>query len=238
MSGEDHIWAVVPAAGRSHRLGSDKPKQYLPLHGRTVLGWVLARLAGCAAVEGIVVALAADDHYWRDLAPAKGLGKPVAVVVGGAERQDSVVAGLMALADRAAPEDWVLVHDAARPCLHRDDLDKLVATLRDEVGGGLLAVPVSDTLKRADSSGHVVTTVPRDDVWRALTPQMFRYGKLREALEDAVAAGITLTDEAAVMERAGYPPRLVEGRADNIKITYRNDLVLAAQILAAQEEER
>ncbi len=236
MSGPARVWAVVPAAGRSRRLGGDRPKQYLPLHGRTVLAWVLSRLASCAAVEGIVVALAADDSDWRELDPTAGIDKPVQVVTGGTERQDSVRAGLAALAGRLGPEDWVLVHDAARPCVHREDLDKLVAVVQTEDHGGLLAVPVSDTLKRADAGGHVVATVPREHIWRALTPQMFRYTRLEEALQDAVTAGLALTDEAAAMERAGHAPRLVEGRADNIKITYRSDLALAAQILAAQEE--
>jgi 2-C-methyl-D-erythritol 4-phosphate cytidylyltransferase len=148
-------------------------------------------------------------------------------VTGGAERGQSVRNGLEALREWAGPDDWVLVHDAVRPCLCTEDLDRLLAELDDDPVGGLLAVPVRDTLKQADATGRVATTVDRAQLWHALTPQMFRLGLLCDALQSALARGLRVTDEAAAMEAAGFSPRLVEGRADNVKITRPEDLALA-----------
>jgi 2-C-methyl-D-erythritol 4-phosphate cytidylyltransferase len=219
-------WLVMPAAGIGRRFGAERPKQYAPLCGRTVIEWALALFLTDARCAGAVVALAQDDPYWAAIAPPE-----VLVAAGGQERSHSVRNGLTALADRANREDWVLVHDAARPCLPRADLDRLLAELADHPVGGLLATPAADTLKRADASGEVQQTVDRAGLWRALTPQMFRYGRLCEALDEAHAAGRIPTDEAQAIEWLGDRPRLVEGAAANLKITSAADLAIAAALL-------
>ncbi|HEY5789294.1 MAG TPA: 2-C-methyl-D-erythritol 4-phosphate cytidylyltransferase [Gammaproteobacteria bacterium] len=228
-------WLVIPAAGSGRRIGGPVPKQYLELAGQPLLAHTLRCFVGHPALAGIVVVLAAGDSGWEALDPA--LRAAVGTVPGGAERSDSVAAGLAALADRAAADDWVLVHDAARPCLRRDDLDRLLATLADDPVGGILAVPVRDTMKRADAGGGIAATVARDALWHAQTPQMFRYGLLREALARAAADGVAVTDEAQAVERLGRVPRLVAGHADNLKITRPEDLPLAAFHLARQQED-
>lgn len=226
-------FAVVPAAGSGRRFGADRPKQYLDLAGKPVLLHTLERLCQVAALGRIVVPVAPDDDGWQRLAlPDHRLQ----FVSGGAERMHSVLAGLEALADTATEADWVLVHDVARPCVRVSDIERLMHELRDEVAGGLLANRVRDTMKRSDAGGHVVATVPRDALWHALTPQMFRYGKLRAALAAVVTSGDLVTDEAQAIERAGWPVRLVEGARDNLKITFPEDLALAASLLRAQEQ--
>lgn len=225
-------WAVVPAAGRGLRMGTASPKQYLDLAGRPVLAWTLRTLLGDARILGLVLVVGPGDR--RAHALAESIQPVIKLVVGGAERQDSVRAGLAALADQAAPEDWILVHDAARPCLHRDDLDRLFArAAAPNFTGGVLAAPVADTLKRADAHGRVTETVSRAGLWRALTPQMFRFRALSQALAAAAQAGITVTDEAQAMERMGHPVAVIPGRADNLKITHPEDLALAHAILVA-----
>jgi 2-C-methyl-D-erythritol 4-phosphate cytidylyltransferase len=220
-------WAVVPAAGVGQRMGSAIPKQYLPLVGRPVIVHTLETLLRYPPLAGVVVAIGADDGWWPAMAIGIDSAKPLRVVTGGVERGQSVLNGLEALREWASPDDWVLVHDAARPCLSTEDLDRLLAELDSDPVGGLLAVPVRDTLKQADAAGRVTTTVDRSRLWHALTPQMFRLGLLRDALRDALARGLTVTDEAAAMEAAGFAPRLIEGRADNVKITRPEDLALA-----------
>jgi 2-C-methyl-D-erythritol 4-phosphate cytidylyltransferase len=157
-------------------------------------------------------------------------------VHGGAERFHSVLNGLRALAGHAAPGDWVLVHDAARPCVRREDIDLLMERLRDHPVGGLLGIPVTDTKKSTDEQGNIIQTVRREGLWRAMTPQMFRYEMLSLALQAVVERGATVTDESAAMEIAGYSPRMVEGHADNIKITRPQDLALAEMYLQQQEQ--
>ncbi len=225
----ERLWGVVPAAGVGRRMGGERPKQYLPLLGRTVLEHSLAVLLDHPRMEAVAVAVQASDPHW----PGLGMARDPRVVTapGGEERMHSVLNGLRALEDRAAEEDWVLVHDAARPCLHPTDLARLVETLEGHPVGGLLALPMADTVKRADGEGAVVETVDRSHLWRALTPQMFRYRLLREALEAAVASGEMVTDESQALERLGMRPRLVAGSADNIKITHPGDLELAALFL-------
>jgi len=229
------VWAVVPAAGRGRRVGAESPKQYLDLLDRPVLAWSLQPLLDDARIQGLVLVVSPDDRR----APALAASIPgIILAIGGAERQDSVRAGLAALADRAGPQDWVLVHDAARPCFHRDDLGRLFARAADpEFGGGVLAAPVADTLKRADGDGRVTGTVSRAGLWRALTPQMFRFRALSRALAAAAQAGIIVTDEAQAMERMGHPVAVIPGRADNLKITHPEDLALARAILAARGAE-
>ncbi len=219
-------WLVMPAAGIGRRFGAERPKQYAPLCGRTVIEWALAPFLTDPRCAGAVVALAEDDPYWAAIAPAGVLVAP-----GGQERSHSVRSGLTALAERANRDDWVLVHDAARPCLPRQDLDRLLAELATHPVGGLLATPAADTLKRADASREVQQTVDRGGLWRALTPQMFRYGRLCEALDRAHAAGRIPTDEAQAIEWLGDRPKLVEGAAANLKITSAADLAIAAALL-------
>jgi 2-C-methyl-D-erythritol 4-phosphate cytidylyltransferase len=219
-------WLVMPAAGIGRRFGTDRPKQYAPLCDRTVIEWALAHFLDDPRCAGVVVSLAQEDPYWAAIAPAA-----VLVAAGGQERSQSVRNGLAALADRADPDDWVLVHDAARPCLPRQDLDRLLSVLDAHPVGGLLATPAADTLKRADGSGDVQQTVDRASLWRALTPQMFRYGRLCEALDRAHAAGRIPTDEAQAIEWLGDRPRIVEGAAANLKITSAADLAIAAALL-------
>jgi 2-C-methyl-D-erythritol 4-phosphate cytidylyltransferase len=224
-------WLVMPAAGIGRRFGADRPKQYAPLGGRTVIEWALAPFLTDARCAGAVVALAADDPHWMAIAPPT-----VLVTAGGQERSHSVRNGLAALAGRAQDDDWVLVHDAARPCLPRQDLDRLLADLATHPVGGLLATPAADTLKRADASLSVQQTVDRAGLWRALTPQMFRYGRLCEALDRAHAAGRIPTDEAQAIEWLGDAPRLVAGAAANLKITSAADLAIAAALLKETHE--
>ena len=216
------------------RMGAVLPKQYLPLAGCTVIEHSLARLVALPGVVGLVVALAADDPYWPAL--KLQLGLPVQRITGGSERCHSVLAALTWLLGVADAHDWVLVHDAARPCVRGTDLQRLIDTLADDPVGGLLAVPARDTKKRADTSGRVLETVDRTDLWQAQTPQMFRLGALHEALSGAITAGVMVTDEASAMERAGQMPRLVEGHSDNIKITRPEDLVLAEFYIRQQDQ--
>lgn len=223
-------WAVVPAAGRGRRFGGEVPKQYLPILGRTVLHHALERLALHPRVRGLVVVLAADDARWpgwRELH-----GKPVLACTGGEERADSVLAGLRALPDTVRERDWVLVHDAARPCLRHDDLDRLLDHGMAHGVGAILAAPVRDTLKRARANGEIAGSEPRDGLWRAFTPQLFRRATLTRALESALLAGAAITDEAMAIERLGLRPMLVEGAEDNLKITTPGDLALAEYVLA------
>ena len=216
----------MPAAGIGRRFGTDRPKQYAPLCGRSVIEWAMAPFLTDTRCAGAVVSLAQDDPFWVAIAPST-----VLVAAGGQERSHSVRNGLAALADRANRDDWVLVHDAARPCLPRSDLDRLLAEVAPHPAGGLLATPAADTLKRADGSRNVQQTVDRAGLWRALTPQMFRYGRLCEALDRAHAAGRIPTDEAQAIEWLGDVPRLVEGAAANLKITSAADLAIAAALL-------
>lgn len=228
-------WVVIPAAGAGNRMGAATPKQYLEIAGRTVIEHTLARFSAHPLVSGIVVALAPGDDAWARLAPATTC--PLHTVTGGADRHHSVLNALRRLSVLGRPHDWVLVHDAARPCLRRSDLDRLIAMLQDHPVGGLLGVPVPDTLKRVNAKGDVVETLTRDGVWRALTPQMFRLGALHSALEAAVTGNRAVTDEAGAMEHAGHAVRMVEGHADNIKITAPGDLALAEVFLRRQREE-
>ncbi|HEC16333.1 MAG TPA: 2-C-methyl-D-erythritol 4-phosphate cytidylyltransferase [Sedimenticola sp.] len=230
MNRTHHYWALVPAAGVGRRMGADIPKQYLPLHGRPVIEHTLERLLGHPRIRRVLVALSPDDRWWPDTACANH--PDVVRVEGGAQRCDSVLNALRHLSEFAPDHDWVLVHDAARPCLRTGDLDRLIGRLADHPVGGLLGMPVRDTMKRADKSGRIVETVCREGLWHAFTPQMFRLGPLRAALSDALERGKRVTDEATAMELAGHSPLLVEGAPDNIKITRPEDLPLAGFYLS------
>ncbi|HEX7965956.1 MAG TPA: 2-C-methyl-D-erythritol 4-phosphate cytidylyltransferase [Gammaproteobacteria bacterium] len=224
-------WAVIPAAGSGARMGSAIPKQYLSLGGRTLLERVLDVLLAEPAVDGVTVAVAKDDPYWQRYLPGQR-PKPVRVASGGETRAHSVLNALMTLRDELKDDDWVLVHDAARPCLHPRDLSLLLQMAGQDPVGAILGAPVTDTVKRVDDERRVTGTPERADLWRAFTPQMFRYRLLMDALEAAIRTGAPPTDEAGAMERAGHPVLVVEGRSDNIKITRPDDIPLAEAILA------
>lgn len=224
------VWVVIPAAGRGTRLGGEVPKQYLPVAGRPLIGHALDALLAHPRVAGAMVALAVDDTRWPGWPTLHD--KPLLRCVGGSERADSVLAALRALPDEVGADALVLVHDAARPNLHPDDIDRLLAAAESHADGAILAAPVRDTLKRADRDARIEATEPREGLWRALTPQAFRRGALTVALEDARAAGTLVTDEAMAMERLGARPRLVEGREDTLKVTTPADLALADHLLS------
>lgn len=225
-------WVIIPAAGAGRRMQADVPKQYLPLRGRTVLEYALAPFCAHPAIEGAVLAVAAGDDRWQALRPACEMR--LEWVEGGAERCHSVLNALNHLRAIAAADDWVMVHDAARPCLRRSDLDVLIDTLRNHPVGGLLGNPVRDTMKRTDAERGVFETLDRDTVWHALTPQMFRFQVLHEALLAALDGGTLVTDESAAVELRGLRPLMIEGHADNIKITRPEDLPLAEFYLERQ----
>lgn len=223
------LWCVVPAAGRGARVGGSCPKQYLPLAGRPLIEHTLERLAAHPRIAGLLVTLAVADAHWPGIAMLNG--KPVLTATGGTERSDSVMAGLDALPETVGADDFVLVHDAARPCVRLADIGKLIE-LAGATDGGLLGAPLRDTLKRADAAGRSSLTEPRDQRWRAFTPQMFRRGPLSTALRDATRRGVNPSDEAMAMEQAGFTPLLVEGAEDNIKVTTAADFALAEFLLA------
>jgi 2-C-methyl-D-erythritol 4-phosphate cytidylyltransferase len=224
-------WAVVVAAGRGERFGGPVPKQYARLLGRPVLSWSLAAVLREPAIDGVMVALAPGDRRWRGVPESRD--PRVSTCMGGERRETSVANALEALAARARASDWVLVHDAARPCLAREDLQRLIRATRNDRVGGLLAVPVADTLKADDGHGRSARTAAREGLWRALTPQTFRYGLLRRALGLCRDRERLVTDEASAIEALGLRPLLVRGRADNIKLTSLEDRVIAEAILRA-----
>lgn len=223
-------WAVVPAAGRGSRFGGDMPKQYLEIAGAPVIAHTLQALLAHASVEGVVVVLSAEDARWPGW--HEFAGKPLVTCCGGDARSDSVLAGLVALPESVRPDDFVLVHDAARPNLRLDDLDQLLERGRNDPVGAILAVPVRDTLKRAGDDSGIDGTQPRERLWRALTPQLFRRLQLTRALEAARDADVVVTDESMAMERQGARPLLVEGSEDNFKITTAADLARFEFILS------
>ena len=232
----ERYWVVVPAAGGGRRMGRAIPKQYLPLAGRQVIEQTLHRLLSHDRIQTVYVALSEQDGWWPKTTFADD--SRVIAVTGGAERCHSVLNALDALSGVAAEDDWVLVHDAARPCLRLTDLNHLIEQASAHAVGGLLGVPVRDTMKRSDTSAQVVETVPREELWHAYTPQMFRLGQLRSVLKQALANGWLVTDEASAMELAGLHPLMVEGHADNIKITRPDDLALAAFFLQQQQADQ
>jgi 2-C-methyl-D-erythritol 4-phosphate cytidylyltransferase len=224
-------YAIVPAAGSGTRFGSEVPKQYLELAGRPLIHHALATLCACERIERVWVILSPGDEWWGSFDWSSLGAKLHAVFCGGATRGESVANGLAVAASVLADDDWVMVHDAARPCLSQDMLATLCDELADDAVGGILAVPVADTLKRADAQQRVAATEPRDGLWQAQTPQMFRYGVLRKAL--AVNSGVS--DEAGAIEAAGLKPRLVGADASNLKVTFPADLRLAELILEGRK---
>lgn len=230
MTKKTNYFAIVPAAGVGKRMQADYPKQYLPLFGYTVIEHTLLRLLQADIFTTIVVAISATDSYWFDLKISKH--PKILTASGGKERADSVLSALKNLENQAKIDDWILVHDAARPCITSTDIHKLIATLKNEATGGILALPSHDTLKQVESC-NIQQTLDRRTVWRALTPQMFRFGILKQALEQT-AGNLAITDEASALELIGLSAKIVEGRADNIKITQPEDLLLAQFYLEHQ----
>ncbi len=225
------IWAIVPAAGVGRRFGAATPKQYLPLLDRSVLEYSLEALLSQANIKRIFVALSPEDGVWQSLECSRN--PRVESVLGGGERQDSVCNALKAISERGSRDDWVLVHDAVRPCVKSEDIARLIEAVRKDEVGGLLVSAMDNTVKRqcADSSQRVGETVDRAELWNALTPQMFRVGLLLDALESAADEGASITDESSALERRGYSPLLVPSSKTNIKITHPSDLIIAEAIL-------
>lgn len=233
---ESRIWGVVPAAGAGRRMGAKRPKQYLPLAGATVLHHSLRILLSESRIAGVAVPLSPDDTRWRS-EPMSNESR-VHACEGGGERAESVLKALRHLcrAVQADRHDWVLVHDAVRPCLAAADLSRLIETVVDSGTGGVLGRPVADTLRHVDRENLSRGTVSRDGLWRAFTPQMFRLGDLQAAIESMLEGGQVPTDEAAAMENGGFSVRLVEGREDNLKITWPGDLERAETILSGARQ--
>jgi 2-C-methyl-D-erythritol 4-phosphate cytidylyltransferase len=225
-------YAIVPAAGFGSRFGAELPKQYRPLAGRPMIFHALSTLCRCSWIDRVWVVLAPGDEHWRNYDWCALGGKLESVYCGGETRAESVRNGLRAAETALDDEDWVLVHDAARPCLSLGHLQAMHDALADDPVGGILAVPVADTLKRADADGRIVATPSREHLWQAQTPQMFRAGVLRDALDHASQ----LTDEAGAVEAFGLRPRLVAGDTSNFKVTYAADLALAELVLRSRRE--
>lgn len=223
------LWGLIPAAGSGERMGGDRPKQYLEVHGRTILEHTIDALAGGAELAGIMVALARNDEYWPQLDIDQAA---VHHCAGGPTRSHSVLYGLRALGGIAGADDWVMVHDAARPNVSAQDIRRLIETVAWEADGGLLALPVSDTIKR-ERDQRSCETVSRAHLWRAQTPQLFCIATLTRALDRALQDGQAVTDEANAMELLGFKPKLVAGSAANIKVTYPEDMVLLRTWLTA-----
>jgi 2-C-methyl-D-erythritol 4-phosphate cytidylyltransferase / 2-C-methyl-D-erythritol 2,4-cyclodiphosphate synthase len=228
------VWAIIPAAGRGERFAASTqgaaPKQYAPLLGATVLEWSLRALLAEPRVHAIVVAVASDDVHWANIAAHLNSPK-LLTTIGGVNRQDTVLSGLDFLAASAAADDWILVHDAARPCVNAADVGAVLGAVN--AVGAVLAAPIVDTVKR--ELGDHVATVDRRGLWRALTPQVFAFAQLRHALKEATLAGVAVTDEAQAIERMGLQPTLVPGSPFNVKITRVEDLAVAARILKMTE---
>ncbi|MCE2571424.1 2-C-methyl-D-erythritol 4-phosphate cytidylyltransferase [Motilimonas eburnea] len=213
--------AVVPAAGIGARMQAELPKQYLPLAGATVIELSLAPLLNHPEIEQVVVVLAENDQWFNVLSCASH--PKLTTAKGGAERADSVLSGLHSVAQA----DWVLVHDAARPCLTKLDIDLLIAHAREQQSGAILATQVRDTMKRCDESGQIIKTVAREHLWHALTPQGFPRKELMQSLQQGITQGRLITDEASAMELAGQPCAVIAGRGDNIKVTRPEDMAMA-----------
>jgi len=220
------FYALVPAAGFGKRMEHELPKQYLPLAGQPMIAHALNTLCSSPDISTVFVVLAPDDKLFHGHDWSRFGDKLQPLFCGGERRSDTVLNGL--IASELEPDDWVLVHDAARPCLTHAHLARLIAELRDDAVGGILAVPVADTLKRADTNDRILRTESREYLWQAQTPQMFRAGLLAQALQQPGS----FTDEASAVEALGLQPRLVEGDTSNFKVTYPQDLMLAELLLA------
>lgn len=224
-----NFWVILPAAGIGSRMEADRPKQYLNLSDQTILEHTINCFLSHPAFQTVVLGLSKDDPYWAQLPFATD--DRIQVFLGGAERVDSVLNGLAFISDRAKSNDWVWVHDAARPCLSHEDIDKLISVIEVKGDGALLAVPIHDTVKRANDNLSVETTVDRKGLWRAMTPQVFRFAQLKQALEQSLADDVCVTDESSAIEYMGGKPFLVQGSERNIKVTHPRDLKVAAKTI-------
>ena len=243
----EQVWAVMPAAGVGRRMSADLPKQYMTLAGVTIIQRTLSAIAACGLCEGLVLVLSVDDdRFASDVLPQLDatVRERLQVVEGGSDRAASVLAGVESLGGRAGDSDWVLVHDVARPLVSAGDIDNLYRQVTrrasDDIAGGILAERLHDTIKRATTHGEGSAEIARSEdralLWAAQTPQLFRIGQLRAALQSARDAGVVVTDEAMAIERAGGRVLLVAGSAANLKITTRRDLALAKLLLGASGE--
>jgi 2-C-methyl-D-erythritol 4-phosphate cytidylyltransferase len=223
-------FALLPAAGVGARMGADHPKQYLDIHGRPMIWHAIRAFDVHESIDRVYVVISPEDGWWEGY-DWSGISRLTVLRRGGATRAESVLNGLQAMAGEVGQEDWVLVHDAARPCLTRRLLDKLLSAVDGDPVGGILAAPVADTLKREGEGGRIRETVSREKLWGAQTPQMFHYGVLTRALQQA---GTAVTDEASAVEALGLSPRLVESDLTNLKVTYPRDLEVAAWLLGGR----
>jgi 2-C-methyl-D-erythritol 4-phosphate cytidylyltransferase len=229
------IWAILPAAGIGRRMAATIPKQYLQLNGLAVIEHSLKLLSSVPQLTQITVVVHPDDKYWAEI-ELGCFASEIVTIIGGDERGQSVLNGLRSL--DAGPDDWVLVHDAVRPCASLSDINRLIKEITTPNAthcGGILATPISDTIKRVNQANEIEGTVERDRLWSALTPQLFLFRQLIEAMESAITQGLLMTDEASAMEHLGYPVKVVQGSSHNIKITHQADLALAEMILKSQE---
>lgn len=226
---------IIPAAGTGSRMQSDVPKQYLPLCGKTVIQQTLAVFSRNARISSITLVLSSADTIWDSL-NEDSIHNLQVQRCGGATRAETVLNGLQSLQHKVDADDWILVHDAARPGLSTGALDRLLDELEHDPVGGLLAIPLADTLKRADAEQRIAATEPRDALWQAQTPQMFRHGLLKRALQHA--HDTAPTDEAQAVEWLGFKPKLVLGELRNLKITYPQDLALVQAIISTENSEK
>jgi len=222
MSDSSKYWLVIPAAGVGSRMGVDKPKQYISINNKTIIEHTIDCFINREEIEKIVIAISKEDEFWPTLAISNN--DKIITAPGGKERYQSVLNCLQALSGKAGNSDWVMVHDAARPCLNQSAIDRLILELQRHEVGGILAMPCRDTMKRANDTGEIDKTVERESLWHAQTPQMFKYEKLLSAIEDALKNKIVVTDESMAMERMGFKPMLVHGHQENIKLTHKDDL--------------
>ena len=235
------VWVVIPAAGVGKRMQLEYPKQYLKIHGKSLLEHTLDCFIENDQIAGVVLVMNADDPYWHELEYSQE--KPLHTVIGGKNRSDSVVQGLEYLKEtiRVPVDNWILVHDAVRPCVANADINALLKLRESDHVGGLLASPVRDTMKRSelnDTNSSVLTTEPRDNLWHALTPQMFRLGDLLEALIYNEEQQLNITDESSAMENMGHKPMLIKGSHNNIKVTEQSDIELASFLLSSASKNK
>lgn len=244
------VWVVIPAAGIGRRMQNDIPKQYLKINNKTIIEHTLNCFISHPSVAGIIVVLSTDDFYWKkNKLNTMPSAIPIYTVEGGSERSDSVMQGLdyLLMVEQLSDDSWVMVHDAARPCLLKKDIDQLLAIRNESSVGGILASPVRDTMKRAvenkevenkaiEKNAQISHTESRENLWHALTPQLFKLGELKNALEDCLEKGVVITDEASAMEALGKQVALVEGSMSNLKITQPEDLALAELLLRSQNQ--
>lgn len=236
MGNSAPVWAVIPAAGTGQRMRSEIPKQYLSFQGKTVIEHCLDRLLSHPEIEGAIVVLRDEDETWEAIGYAAE--KPVFTTPGGEQRHDSVYSGLTTLQFRLGNDVMALVHDAVRPLVSHQDLDNVIDAARQHPAGAILATPVTDTLKRQGDSMEISSTLPREQLWRALTPQVFHLQPLLNALKRVIDKNLSITDDAEAIELMGHAPRLVAGDTENFKITSPGDLSLAEKIWLDQRNQQ